>query len=176
MSSSGLGVSASAVSSSKFLTGSRILDSLNLAVNQNLSKYCLYNLFEICKFGNQNQHINKPQQSDSNEQQIEENTSLNVALSKNIMEMKRKISAQTTPILINRCKDILQKFSQDEQCTGSIKLPQSRVLEVVFVLKELQLLQKSLKSMHNILEKIVIPQTQIQIDNREDNQEEKHPN
>jgi len=61
MSSSGLGVSASAVSSSKFLRDSRILDGFNLAVNQNLSKYCLYNLFEICKFGNQNQHINKLQ-------------------------------------------------------------------------------------------------------------------
>jgi len=73
------------------------------------------------------------------------------------MEMKRKISAQTTPILINRCKDILQKFSQDEHSSGSIKLPQSRVLEVIFVLKELQLLQKSLKSMDNI----VIPQTHI---------------
>jgi len=82
--------------------------------------------------------------------------------------MKRKISAQTTPILINRCKDILQKFSQDEQSSGSMKLPQSRVLEVVFVLKELQLLQKSLKSM----EHMALPQTQIQIDN----QEEKHPN
>jgi len=61
MSSSGLGVSASAVSSSKFLRDSRILDGLNHSANQNLSKYCLYNLFEICKFGNQNQHINKPQ-------------------------------------------------------------------------------------------------------------------
>ena len=66
------------------------------------------------------------------------------------MEMKRKISAQTTPILINRCKDILQKFCRDEQGSDSTKLPQSRVLEVVFVLKELQLLQKSLKSMRNI--------------------------
>lgn len=85
--------------------------------------------------------------------------------------MKRKISAQTTPILINRCKDILQKFSQDEQCSGSIKLPQSRVLEVVFVLKELQLLQKSLKSM----QKIAIPQAKIQINDLQENQEE-HPN
>lgn len=51
--------------------------------------------------------------------------------------MKLKISALAQPILISRCRDILKQFSQDELRSGSMKLPQSRNNEVIFILKEL---------------------------------------
>jgi hypothetical protein len=40
-------------------------------------------------------------------------------------------------MLINRCKEILESYSRDEEQAGTIKLPQARIMEVVFVLKEL---------------------------------------
>jgi len=33
---------------------------------------------------------------------------------KRIQEIKKKIAVQTTPVLINRCKDSLKKFANDE--------------------------------------------------------------
>ena len=93
------------INQSKFLAQFK---SQNLANNSNLSKYCLFNLFQICKFG--------------------------LVEDEKLAEMKNRISEKTTPILSSRCQEILAKFSKDESRSGSIKLPQNRIAEVVFIL------------------------------------------
>ena len=57
-----------------------------------------------------------------------------------IYEIKKKIANSTTPILINRCKDTLKKYSHDEQKSGSISLPRQRINECVFILEKLRTL------------------------------------
>jgi hypothetical protein len=57
--------------------------------------------------------------------------------------MKRSISSLARPILLNKCKEILRQFSQDELRYGSMKLPHARNNEVIFILKELASLSSS---------------------------------
>jgi hypothetical protein len=83
----------------------------------------LLNLFQICQFGNQAKQDG--------------------AEDEHMHQIKQRISEQTTPILLKRCKDILRKYAQDESRSGSIQLPQSRVHEIVLILKELMTLAHS---------------------------------
>ena len=77
----GCSMSGFKTSSSKFLGSSRVLQ--NFANNTSLSKYCLFNLLQICKFGRED---------------TEDAT---------LSQMKQRIANQTTPILISRCSEIL---------------------------------------------------------------------
>jgi len=43
-------------------------------------------------------------------------------------------------MLINRCKDTLKKYAQDEMKTGSMSLPRQRINEAVFILEKLKAL------------------------------------
>jgi len=88
-----------------------------------LSKYCLNNLFELCR----NQPLRDGEQSDS------PSTS-----DKRIYEIRRKIASTTTPVLINRCRDTLKKYASDEQKSGNMTLPRQRVSEAVFILEKLR--------------------------------------
>jgi hypothetical protein len=88
-----------------------------------LSKYCLNNLFELCRH-----------------QSLKVNDSESEVNEKRIYEIRKKIATQTTPILINRCKDTLKKYAHDEQKSGLLSLPRQRINEAVFILEKLRTL------------------------------------
>lgn len=92
--------------------------------SNSLSKYCLNNLFELCRY----QQVSSV---------IEEESGIN---QRKIHEIRKKIATITTPVLINRCRDTLKKYSQDEMKSGSIQLPRQRINEVAFVLEKLRAL------------------------------------
>lgn len=68
----------------------------------NLSKYCLSNLFELCRYEG-SQTFNPTAVSPSNGEEIhstdDENNSPDIRISK----IKQKMASMTTPVLINRC-------------------------------------------------------------------------
>jgi hypothetical protein len=86
--------------------------------SDSLSKYCLNNLFRLSK-----QQVWSQQHND----------------------IREKIALLTTPILINRCRTSLRKFIQDEQKSGVVKLPQTRVAEVAMILRKLYELESTNK-------------------------------
>lgn len=94
--------------------------SSNTPFGNSLSKYCLNNLFELCRF------------------QLAQTTSKESDSDKRIHEIRRKIAIITTPVLINRCRDTLKKYANDEQKSGQMSLPRQRVSEVVFILEKLR--------------------------------------
>ena len=53
-------------------------------------------------------------------------------------EIRRKIAKTTTQILLDRCKDTLNRFLYDEMKSGSIMMSQQRAEEVVFILEKLK--------------------------------------
>lgn len=108
----------SVYSSQKFTSG-----STNSAFGNSLSKYCLNNLFELCRC--------------QSSLQIDEESDLN---ERRIYEIRKKIATITTPVLINRCRDSLKKYAYDEQKSGSISLPRQRINEACFVLEKLRAL------------------------------------
>ncbi len=67
-----------------------------------------------------------------------EYTAEDAAQEKRIYEIRRKIATITTPVLINRCRDTLKKYTSDEQKSGSMTLPRQRVSEAVFTLEKLR--------------------------------------
>jgi len=86
--------------------------------NPNLSKYSIFNLFNI-------------QKQKSGDVGGERQSHLKFA------------GDMTNRILVSRCKDILVRYGIDEQRSGSIKLPKNRTNEAVFILRELKQLTKS---------------------------------
>lgn len=66
-------------------------------------------------------------------------------------EIRRKIAKTTTPILLDRCKDTLNRFLYDEMKSGSIMMSQQRAEEVVFILDKL----KNLEVYPDLLNEIV---------------------
>ncbi len=62
-----------------------------------------------------------------------------------LSDVRRRIAATTTPVLINRCKETLKKFVLDEQKSGTMELPRQRINEVIFILEKL----KSLETYHS---------------------------
>lgn len=58
-----------------------------------------------------------------------------------IEEIRKKIARTTTPILLERCRDTLQKFLYDEMRAGSIMMSQQRAEEVVFIMEKLMELE-----------------------------------
>jgi len=52
-----------------------------------------------------------------------------------------KIARLVIPHLMNRCKDLLQRFTQEEKQSGTFPIARSRLKEVSFVLKQLLVLE-----------------------------------
>jgi len=57
---------------------------------------------------------------------------------KKIHDIKRKIATTTTPVLINRCRETLKKYANDEMKSGNMSLPRQRVSEAAFILEKLR--------------------------------------
>jgi hypothetical protein len=83
---------------------------------ESLSKYCLNNLFELCRVN---------------------------AWPDSHQAIRQRIALMTTPILVNRCKLTLLKFVSDEKKSGSVQLARVRVNEVQFILSKLQMLESN---------------------------------
>lgn len=92
-----------------------------------LSKFCLNNLFELCRY----QQFKPTNIGDE---------IVDPSSQKRIYDIRKKIATITTPVLINRCRDSLKRYVSDEQKSGSTALPRQRVSEVVFILEKLRLL------------------------------------
>lgn len=95
----------SVYSSQRLSQGSSTMIASTGPFGNTLSKYCLNNLFELCRF----QPMANPFRDESGDLSKSPTTS-----DKRIHEIKRKIASTTTPVLINRCRDTLKKYASDE--------------------------------------------------------------
>ena len=101
--------------------------STALAKSNYYSTYCFGNLFELCSY-KQNRAFKSP-------------NLMKPSKKEKLDEIRRKIARTTTPILLERCKDTLNRFLYDEMKTGLIMMSQQRAEEVVFILDKLKTLE-----------------------------------
>lgn len=137
-------------SSIQFFKDSNIMTSKSYEqASSSLANNCLQNLFEICKFGSnkelavESQSKEEDQSPDLAKMAQQDAEKADHTFKESLQDMRLKISSMAQPILINRCREILKQFAQDEQRSGSMKLPQSRNNEVIFILRELATLSDS---------------------------------
>ena len=97
------------------------------SVTSSISKVCISNLFELCKF--KTPEILKREINDKNFN------------ADDYVKIKEKIAKMCTPILIKRCKEILKKFLADEIKSGSMPLSRSRLEDIKYVLEKLKKLE-----------------------------------
>ena len=97
------------------------------SVTSSISKVCISNLFELCKF--KTPEILKREINDKNFN------------ADDYVKIKEKIAKMCTPILIKRCKEILKKFLADEIKSGSMPLSRSRLEDIKYVLDKLKKLE-----------------------------------
>ena len=97
------------------------------SVTSSISKVCISNLFELCKF--KTPEILKREINDKNFNPDD------------YVKIKEKIAKMCTPILIKRCKEILKKFLADEIKSGSMPLSRSRLEDIKYVLDKLKQLE-----------------------------------
>ena len=99
----------------------------NNNVTSSISKVCISNLFELCRYKNKDDLIKELNSNNNNS--ITNNDYVNI---------KIKIAKMCTPILIKRCKEILKKYMEDEIKSGSMPLSRSRLEDCKFVLEKLK--------------------------------------
>jgi hypothetical protein len=97
------------------------------SVTSSISKVCIANLFELCRF--KTPEILKREINDKNFN------------ADDYVKIKEKIAKMCTPILIKRCKEILKKFLSDEIKSGSMPLSRSRLEDIKYVLDKLKKLE-----------------------------------
>ena len=97
------------------------------SLQSSISKVCISNLFELCKFKTED-NLKK----EINEKNFDPS---------DYVKIKVKIAKMCTPILIKRCKETLKKFLDDEIKSGSMPLSRSRLEDIKFVLEKLKLLE-----------------------------------
>jgi hypothetical protein len=89
------------------------LNTQNSTNLSSISRVCITNLFELCKFR-------------SEESLKKGNSYNNTDVTNNVedyVKVKIKIAKMSTPILIKRCRDTLKKFIDDEVKSGTMPLP-----------------------------------------------------
>ncbi|MCQ2818473.1 MAG: hypothetical protein MJ252_14490, partial [archaeon] len=94
-------------------------------ITSSISKVCISNLFDLCKYRTEESLANEIQDSNSED----------------YIRIKIKIAKLCTPILIKRCKDTLKKFLDDEVKSGAMPLGRSRLEDVKFVLEKIKTLE-----------------------------------
>ena len=92
------------------------------AITSSISKVCISNLFELCKY--KTDESLRREVVDFNPEEY--------------IQIKVKIAKMCTPILIKRCKETLKKFLEDEIKSGSMPLSRSRLEDIKFVLEKLK--------------------------------------
>ena len=102
-----------------------------------ISKMCLNNLFELCKYKS-NEDIKKEFEKISpegiNQDEIKERL-------EHFLEIRIKISKMCTPILLKRSIEIIKKYIDDEIKSGAMPLSRNRIEEVKYILEELKNLE-----------------------------------
>lgn len=91
-------------------------------ITSSISKVCISNLFELCKYKTEDALRREVNNFDADE----------------YVQIKVKIAKMCTPILIKRCKETLKKFLEDEIKSGSMPLSRSRLEDIKFVLEKLK--------------------------------------
>lgn len=81
--------------------------------NKNYSTFCLNNLFTLC------------QQLDPNEGIAD-------------TEIREELAKLSAPVLIKRCREMIEMYIMDERRTGSMSMKRSRITEMIFVLEKLK--------------------------------------
>ena len=122
------------------------------SVTSSISKVCISNLFELCKF--KTPEILKREINDKNFNPDD------------YVKIKEKIAKMCTPILIKRCKEILKKFLSDEIKSGSMPLTRSRLEDIKYVLDKLKKLE--IYPEYNKIEEISGNKKEVQFENEQD--------
>ena len=122
------------------------------SVTSSISKVCISNLFELCKF--KTPEILKREINDKNFNPDD------------YVKIKEKIAKMCTPILIKRCKEILKKFLSDEIKSGSMPLTRSRLEDIKYVLDKLKKLE--IYPEYNKIEEISGNKKEVQYENEQD--------
>ena len=97
------------------------------SVTSSISKVCISNLFELCKF--------------KTPEVLKREINVQNFNPDDYVKIKEKIAKMCTPILIKRCKEILKKFLADEIKSGSMPLSRSRLEDIKYVLEKLKKLE-----------------------------------
>ena len=95
--------------------------SFNSTQNSNISKVCIENLFDLCRF-KEKEDI----QREFTGEDFEE-----------YMKIKVKIAKMSTPILLKRCKEIFKVYFDEEMKQGIMPLNMSRKEDLKYVLESL---------------------------------------
>ena len=122
------------------------------SVTSSISKVCISNLFELCKF--KTPETLKREINDKNFNPDD------------YVKIKEKIAKMCTPILIKRCKEILKKFLADEIKSGSMPLTRSRLEDIKYVLDKLK--QLEIYPEYNKIEEISGKKKEIHIENEQE--------
>jgi hypothetical protein len=97
------------------------------SVASSISKVCISNLFELCRF--------------KTPEVLKREINVQNFNPDDYVKIKEKIAKMCTPILIKRCKEILKKFLADEIKSGSMPLSRSRLEDIKYVLEKLKKLE-----------------------------------
>ena len=97
------------------------------SVTSSISKVCISNLFELCKF--------------KTPEVLKREINVENFNPDDYVKIKEKIAKMCTPILIKRCKEILKKFLADEIKSGAMPLSRSRLEDIKYVLDKLKKLE-----------------------------------
>ena len=97
------------------------------SVASSISKVCISNLFELCRF--------------KTPEVLKREINVQNFNPDDYVKIKEKIAKMCTPILIKRCKEILKKFLSDEIKSGAMPLSRSRLEDIKYVLDKLKKLE-----------------------------------
>ena len=97
------------------------------SVASSISKVCISNLFELCRF--------------KTPEVLKREINVQNFNPDDYVKIKEKIAKMCTPILIKRCKEILKKFLSDEIKSGAMPLSRSRLEDIKYVLEKLKKLE-----------------------------------
>jgi hypothetical protein len=86
------------------------------------SSACLSGLFELSR-------LRLPTQEEEEKKSVAEDP------------IHLKVAKRTAPVLINRCKDLLKKFTNEEKIMGIMPLPKNRLTELLKLLEMLKNLE-----------------------------------
>ena len=102
-----------------------------------ISKMCLNNLFELCKYKSDEdikKEFDKITPEGINQDEIKERL-------EHFIQIRIKISKMCTPILLKRSIEIIKKYIDDEIKSGAMPLSRNRIEEIKYILEELKNLE-----------------------------------
>lgn len=129
---------------SNFNTTSASSSNAISSASSSISKVCISNLFNLCKFRSQESIRKelKEREFTSENDNTDCNNNANNSVINNELEdfvhIKIKIAKMSTPILLRRCKEILKSYYDEEIKSGSMPLSRNVIEDVKFVIESLK--------------------------------------